>query len=91
MTHQPAAPPPVTRGRWWAIWTVWIVAFLLIEAVALADRRRGDTLTEHVRRWIGTRDGDDQPPTGAQWAARGVLLALLVWLPLHFLWPRLGL
>lgn len=40
----------------WA-WIVWLVAalggFAILETIALANRRDGDTLSENIRRWLG--------------------------------------
>ncbi len=36
----------------WA-WVAWIIFFVVIEGIALRDRRKGDTLSEHVWKWFG--------------------------------------
>lgn len=53
--------------------------FFAIEGPALANRREGDTLTDHIRRWFGLKG---KPPG---WLLRRLILAVfLIWLPLHF-------
>lgn len=65
---------------WYTIgWAVWILAFFAIELPAIRNKRDGDTLTEHVRRWFALRD----KPTG--WRMRRfALAAFLLWLATHF-------
>ena len=59
----------------WA-WGLWIGLFLVIEGLALANRRKGDTLSEHVW-WARGR---------AKWPVRLGIGGLLAWLAYHFLW-----
>ena len=39
------------------LWISWITCtlagFIILEAVALANRRSGDTLSEYIRKWLG--------------------------------------
>jgi hypothetical protein len=39
------------------IWIGWLVvtglSFAVLETIALIDRRRGDTLSENIRAWLG--------------------------------------
>lgn len=68
----------LTRYTW--AWLGWIMMFFVIEVPAIRDKRKGDTLTEHVRRWgsIGFKKKG--------WRARRLaLLAFMAWLALHFL------
>lgn len=37
-------------------WILWALAFCVIEGVALVNRQRGDTLSEHMWAWLGIRD-----------------------------------
>lgn len=65
-----------------AAWILWLIAFAIIEGVALVRRAPGDTLTEHVRAWGGV--------TGkGPWCKirRVLLLAFLAWLMGHMLFP----
>lgn len=61
-------------------WLAWIAAFLLLELPALANKRDGDTLSEHVWRWFRVFDSRHTPLT---WALRTTLLLFLGWLLLH--------
>lgn len=61
-------------------WVIWAAAFLVIEGIALADRRLGDTLSEHVWKVFKVRD---RRPTAATWAVRVPLYVFLVWLSGH--------
>jgi hypothetical protein len=42
---------------WTVIWAIWAAAglgsFLVLETIALVDRRRGDTLSERTRALLG--------------------------------------
>lgn len=70
----------VKRPWYTALWVIWIALFGAIEGAALVDKRKGDTLTEHVRKWfsIGKKSKG--------WRARRfVLLSFLAWLVAHFL------
>lgn len=63
-----------------ALWIVWLVMFGAIEGAALANKRKGDTLSEHTWRWFSIRG------KGKGWRARRfALLAFLAWLVAHFL------
>lgn len=60
-------------------WILWIVAFVVIEYLAIRREAKGDTLTEHVVRWFSTTE------RGMAWGLRRlVLAAFLVWLTIHF-------
>jgi hypothetical protein len=61
-------------------WLLWIGMFFVIEIPALANKRQGDTLSEHVVRWGAVKG----KPSG--WLLRRlVLLLFLIWQPVHFL------
>ena len=63
----------------WA-WVAWLVVFVAIEAAALLNKKSGDTLTEHIRRWASIGD------KGRGWRIRRVvLLAFLAWLLVHMM------
>lgn len=73
-------PPAVRRPGFSALWLIWLALFGAIEGAAIADKRPGDTLTEHVRRWASI----DRKSRG--WRIRRfALLAFLAWLIAHFL------
>lgn len=61
-------------------WLAWIVAFVVIESLALFDKRQGDTLSEHVRLWAGVTGKGP----GVKLRRLGLLLGL-VWLTVHLL------
>lgn len=65
---------------WTLLWLVWLLAFCLIEGVALSNCQAGDTLSEQIWCWASIKN------KGAWWRFRRFLLvALLAWLCLHFL------
>lgn len=39
---------------WTWLWIAWGAAFAVIEGAALLNDARGDTLSEHFRRWFST-------------------------------------
>lgn len=62
------------------MWIAWIALFLLIEGVALVNKKPDDTLSEHVWRWFSIAN------KGPWWRLRRfALAAFLAWLVLHFL------
>lgn len=60
----------------WA-WVVWITgtltSFAILETVALANRRQGDTLSENIRRWLGIH-----PPSTVRRVGVPMFVAVLV-------------
>jgi hypothetical protein len=62
------------------LWIFWIAMFFAIEVPAILNKRRGDTLSEHVWRWFAVTD----KPAGWQ-LRRFILLTFLAWLTVHFL------
>ncbi|MDG4792684.1 hypothetical protein [Micromonospora sp. WMMD1082] len=75
-------------GNWAAAWLVWFLYFGVVELAALFNSRDGDTLSEHVWMWFGTKrhPADPfRPVTGWTRLRRFVLLAFMAWLTLHFL------
>jgi hypothetical protein len=73
-----------------AAWVAWIAAFGVIEGIALYRKQPGDTLSEHVWKWFGTRrdveyHGKGEQPSGLLRLRRFALLAFLAWLSIHFL------
>lgn len=51
-----------------AAWIFWLLMFAAIEGAALVNRKRGDTLSEHIWSWFAVRD----KPKG--WVARRRIL-----------------
>ena len=65
-------------------WAVWALLFLVLEGLALWDRDKGDTLSEHV--WAVMFDGDSPRPV-----VYYVVLGFVVWVFMHFAFRgRLG-
>jgi hypothetical protein len=69
------------NSKYTMLWIAWILGFLGIEYAAMKNKRRGDTLTEHVWATIGTKT---KGKTAAMWIARIGLGGLLLWLIPHF-------
>ena len=63
------------------LWAIWGLLFLAIEGAALANKQHGDTLSEHVWKWIGKKGYEK--PKGYKYR-RGALGVFLLWLVLHF-------
>jgi hypothetical protein len=64
---------------WTVAWLFWLLMFAAIELPALVNKRRGDTLSEHVWSWFAVRD----KPKG--WVFRRLILILFLgWLVAHF-------
>jgi len=63
------------------LWVIWILAFGVIEFAALKNKRSGDTLTEHIRKLIGTKTPGRN---WENWVARIGLAGLLIWFVPHF-------
>jgi len=59
----------------WA-WVGWLLAFLVIEGLALFNKKKGDTLSENVWRWFGVKSGKSLRTMG--------LLGFMTWLTIHF-------
>lgn len=69
------------------LWLGWIAAFGVIEGLALARKKEGGTLSEHVWKWFGIGEaGEGRPePTTWVWIRRVTLGGFLAWLSIHFL------
>lgn len=67
----------------WAWWLVCIVvSFGVLEGIALINKRKGDTLSEYTRKWIGLGDNGWKRTLGAA-AFAGTLLGFVTWFVLH--------
>ncbi|MDH6462070.1 hypothetical protein M2302_002245 [Micromonospora sp. A200] len=72
---------------WARIWAGWLLvvalSFALLEGLALAKKREGDTLSENTRVWLRTDRG---------WKSAGplafivALVAFVVWFIPHIVW-----
>ena len=67
-------------STWTVLWLAWGFVFVVVETLAIIDRRRGDTLSEHVWKWlkVGARQ-----PTLLVWVARAGVLIFCAWLGFH--------
>lgn len=65
---------------WTIAWLCWGAAFLIIEGVALFNKRTSDTLSEHFWGWLKV---SDRRPTPLVWVMRGGVFAFCVWLAFH--------
>jgi hypothetical protein len=66
---------------WYTVaWLAWLGFFGVVEGKALANRRDGDTFSEHVWRWFRVHDAR---PTPLIVVLRAVLALFLLWLLLH--------
>jgi hypothetical protein len=63
------------------LWVIWVLAFGVIEYSALKNKGKGDTLTEHVRKLIGTGTAGRN---WENWVARIVLAGGILWSIPHF-------
>lgn len=72
------ASPLFTR-----LWVGWIVAFCVIEGLALVRKRPQDTLSDHVWAWFDIPKHTG--PTGNVRVRRVALLSFMAWLSSHFL------
>jgi len=60
----------------WA-WIIWIGWFVIVEGIAIYQKDKGDTLSEHVWALFKIRDQDG-------WHPRRIILAgFMVWLLVH--------
>lgn len=65
---------------WTALWLLWGSMFVAIEAPAVLNKTKGDTLSEHIWKWFAIKD-----KTSWWLVRRGILAAFLLWLVTHFL------
>lgn len=69
---------------WTWAWLGWGAYFAVVEGMALANSKPGDTLSEHVWQFLGYSEGVRQP-TGWTRLRRFMVLAFMAWLSVHFL------
>lgn len=73
---------------WWLLaWVVWGVYFCVVEGLALANRRDGDTLSEHVWAFVGARRSSaaGRPVTGWTRVRRFAVGLFMCALGVHFI------
>lgn len=64
---------------WSYLWLAWLLAFCVIEGIAIFDSQRGNTLSENVWAWFSIKG------KGRAWRFRRfVLLSFMAWLTVHF-------
>lgn len=61
-------------------WIAWVALFFLIEGVAVRNKAKGDTLSEHVWKFLGV-NGFKVP--SYPWLRRGIFAGLFMWLIPH--------
>jgi len=62
-------------------WIIWILGFGVLEYKAVKDKKKGDTLSEHVWQVVGTTT---KKKSALNWVLRGGLGVLFAWLIPHF-------
>jgi hypothetical protein len=78
-------------SAWTWAWAGWAVYFTVVEGLALANAKPGDSLSEHVWLWLGVdrdtvgTDRSGRHPTGWTRLRRFAVLAFLAWLVAHLL------
>jgi hypothetical protein len=61
-------------------WLIWLGGFVFIEGLALLNKEKGDTLSEHVWKWFKVKE-----PKSARRNLRVATLAgFMTWLGVHF-------
>lgn len=70
---------------WTWLWLGWGLYFVIVEGLALFNKRGGDTLSEHVWAFLGYDERRVGPPSGSERLRRFLTLAGLAWLVIHLL------
>lgn len=63
-------------------WVIWILFFVVVEALAIIDKKKGDTLSEHFWKKFGIVDAEKKRNKKG---LRLVGAAFLMWLVIHLL------
>lgn len=63
------------------LWIGWLLAFVGIEAVALINKDKGDTLSEHIWKWFSVKEKGNPHRTFRMVCLGG----FLAWLVTHFM------
>ena len=69
----------MTNKSWTIGWLLWGGMFVALEGAALLNKKKGDTLTDHVRKWGSVTEKS----RGWRWR-RITLLSFTIWLTVHF-------
>lgn len=70
----------IKRYRNDIIWVTWLLYFAVAEAIGLASRRDGDTLSERVRVWFRTKSRAGHVGFLIAWTV------FAIWFLVHILW-----
>lgn len=76
---------------WWTVfWIFWLILFLIVEGMALCNKKSGDTLSENVWEWfaidVDACQGERKRGRVWMWRLRRLaLLVLMAWLFMHFM------
>ena len=70
-------------------WIVWLLYLAILEGIALFNSKPGDTFSEHMWIWFGTKRNETGQPeakrTGWMQFRRFILVAGMAWLSFHFI------
>lgn len=66
---------------WSWLWVALLGACALVELAAILNKKKGDTLSEHVWKWFAVKD---KKRVGWLGFRRTMLLLGMVWLTVHF-------
>ena len=69
---------------WTFAWIGWLLAFLILEAVAIVRKKSDDTLSEKTWRWFSLK-GDKSKLKSWQYMLRYGFIAFWLWLTIHFI------
>ena len=69
---------------WDLLWVAWLLAFAVLEGIALWRKKRGDTLSENTWKWFSLK-GDKSKLRWWQYLLRIGFFAFWIWLTIHFL------
>ena len=79
-------------SKYTAAWVLWILVFLVFEGMAIADRKLGDTFTEHFRKWLrlNTWSVTTRRQQVSLWITRVIVILFGTWLTLHMAFGWFG-
>lgn len=70
-------------NAWW--WVAWAMIFVVLETIAIFNRRKGDTLSENLKKLLGIFPD-------RQWKVIGIVIVLgfSVWFGWHIAFQQIG-
>lgn len=72
-----------TLAHWWPLWLLLVgLGFTIPEAIAIANKTPGDTLSERTRAWFRTKTRTGRTAFVAFWVA---LLGVWIWFLPHII------